>query len=626
MAGRPATSETLPVTAHEPARVQPAPDARRELRWVAGEVKRILLAGDAEPHQIAVVARSGIEDTQRAYVALSSVGVPATARIRTPLSQVPALRFLLEVLRGAASGWSYRRLRSVLSGPYLEPRVELRFLDDVAAERRVEGLAAWEAALSDQLDRLSEGEPSEARGALAQRLTESLSAFRAFRAAVEPLSVPRSEADWIDATQKLLDPGLLGFRYRLCREVEDRWDVVRLDQRGVLQLEALLREWAGLDLAADAVQPAEWHALLARLMDGHDLALTTPLHRGVQVLDAEGAALTPFRHVFVIHANDGVFPRLPGGGDVFTEGERTRLAGRLPLADRELVLRRERALWHAVTGARSVTITYRTTDPSGTPLLPSLLVPEHDPSAELPRTRILPEEPASPSELALVRAAELAERPRGAAGSPVALPDPTLLQHAVLAAHAERARLVQSDAAASGIIARSPWSGHLRDPVVLGHLKGPFGPERIWSAGQLEEYARCPFLFLISRVLRLGEVAEAEEEASPLTFGGIAHDLLQRFYERIGENLPPVFDARAAAVLREEAYALRADREARRRVVGDSGARTADVDASGRARCRVPHLGAAADAGQAAALDRIRLRLRGTAGGAPREDPSMGPP
>lgn len=46
--------------------VQPAPDGARELQWIAGEVKKLLLSGEAEPHEIAVVARTGLHDTRRA--------------------------------------------------------------------------------------------------------------------------------------------------------------------------------------------------------------------------------------------------------------------------------------------------------------------------------------------------------------------------------------------------------------------------------------------------------------------------------------------------------------------------------------------------------------------------------
>src|SRR5690606_4633950 len=72
--------ETLDRTESPPIFVQPAPDAVRELQWVAARVKALLLAG-AEPHEVAVIARTGREDTRAAYRHLESAGIPCSARI-----------------------------------------------------------------------------------------------------------------------------------------------------------------------------------------------------------------------------------------------------------------------------------------------------------------------------------------------------------------------------------------------------------------------------------------------------------------------------------------------------------------------------------------------------------------
>ena len=524
--------------------VQPAPDAQRELRWVAGGVKELLASGICEPWEVAVVARSGEDDVRRAWVALREAGVPATARIRTPLHEVAALKLLLRLLRGAATGWPYRTLRDVLGSPYLDARVDLRFLDGVAARRRVEGLDAWREALSREARRLEReaGErDSEGLRALAEKASDSLERFRAFQAAVAPLSMPRPEAEWIDRTLQLLaGQGLLHFRRRLSRPVGERWDAVRLDQRGVLTIEALLREWRSIELDRRPLTPEEWHTLLRRLLEGHQLALTTPLQKGVQVLEAHDAALTPFRHVWLVHANDGVFPRVTSGGGVLTEGERARLAeaSLLPLADRARALRRERTLWRAVVAAADVTITYRTTDPAGTPLLPSLMVPEHAADSELSRTWE-PPVPLDEDQLHRSLAADLADaRGDGA----VTAPSPELLQRAVVGAHAEDARFALEAADTAEGPPLTPWAGWIRDPAALALLEARYGDEHVWSASQLEAYAACPWLFFVERVLRLEDVAEAEEETDILTFGGVAHRLLERFWKRMKDRPPPHWD------------------------------------------------------------------------------------
>ena len=72
------------------ASVQPAPDARRELEWVAAQVKRLLLEEKVRPHDIAVVARTGRDDARQTHEIFNRAGIPNTARIRTPFAQIPA--------------------------------------------------------------------------------------------------------------------------------------------------------------------------------------------------------------------------------------------------------------------------------------------------------------------------------------------------------------------------------------------------------------------------------------------------------------------------------------------------------------------------------------------------------
>ena len=101
-------------------RVQPAPDSIREFRWIAAEVKRRIAEEGIEPHEIAIVSRTGREDTRRACSALRAAGIPFSARQRMPLCDIGALKAVLELFRGAAADWTYRTLRNVLTSPYFD--------------------------------------------------------------------------------------------------------------------------------------------------------------------------------------------------------------------------------------------------------------------------------------------------------------------------------------------------------------------------------------------------------------------------------------------------------------------------------------------------------------------------
>lgn len=606
--------------------VRPAPDALREATWVARRVKRLLAEGEAEPHEVAVVARSGRHDTRRLHRALEAAGVPSTARLRTPLAEIPALKALLALFRAQARGWTYRALRGVLASPYFGTDVDLRIIDWVARNRRVEGLDRWERALERVRGAVADDERRLRReGVHPDRVAEAIPAFAAFRETVAPLDGKRPEADWLELTLDILGGGWLDFRRRLCRPAGgERWDVVRLDQRGVVRLERLLREWQdllaeGLRVGEDPLDAETWHDRVRRLLEANELALSTPRRTGVQVVEAHEAALTPFRHLFLVHANDGEFPRVTQAARVFVEEERERLreAG-LPLTSREEALRRERVLWRAVTGADRVVITYRTTGPGGAPRLPSLMVPEHDPGDELPRAldatarttarsggtrRIRDTEPVSPAEgrrREVLRLQSLRQRPEG--GAPFATPEPERIRHAVLGAFAEELRSGGLDAAAGtlaelgvrpGREARDeerevaptapaavsappgpaaaaalfaverplslrphPWNGRLRDPVVLGAIRRKIDDDHVWSASQLQTYGRRPFDFFLDRVLRIREAEEAEEETSPLTIGSVVHAILERFYEETMDDLPEALEGEAEATFERVAAAV----------------------------------------------------------------------
>lgn len=539
--------------------VQPAPDPLREAAFVARRVKRLIVEEECRPREIAVVARSGRDDTRRVHRALEEAGVPSTARLRTPLSEVPALRALLDLFRGLAADWDYRSLRTVGTTPYLDLGLDPRPLDLLSAERRISGLAAWREALV-QLD----GAEDRRRKRQAGNPGSAVKAIDVLARRVAGLEEPRPEAEWIEFTRSLTAGEAFGFRRRVCRVVGDRYDVVRFDQRGVRALDALLAEWRELVGTGPPLSAGAWRDRLRRLLEANEIALSTPRHGGVQVLEAHEAALTPFRHVFVVHANDGEFPRTPRGSGILTDGERRALrdAG-LPLEDRTLALRRERALWRAVTAGPGVTVTFRTSTAAGVPLLPSLMVPEHAPDTALPRTVMRDDgtAPVNRSQRLRRDILEVRRLRRGDEWREVPVADVHAVQHAVLGAFADELRAGALDGTAglarrlgledSPLLGRDrpiserahAWGGRVRDPAVLQVLGERFGPDRVWSASQLEQYARRPFDFLLSRVLRIEGHEEAEEETTPLASGSVIHAVLEELHRRLLDAPPDAFAA-----------------------------------------------------------------------------------
>ena len=553
-----------------PPLVQPAPDASTEAGWVAAQVKQILVAGNCEPHEIAVVARSGREDTHKVAAALTTAGMPVSVRSRSSLTQVSALKAFLGLFDGAAQDWAYGPLRACIMSSYFDMGVKGRSLDYLARHSRVSGLGAWRESM-ERLHARATDDPTVlyGTGLFVDHLKTDADALRSLEGEMAWLSEGRSERAWVERTLTWLREGPFHFRTRLCKPVGEEWDVVRFDQRGVLQLEKLLREW--LDLADDGrlIPPDQWHQLLHRLLSGSELALSSPMDKGVQVLEAQDAALTPFRHVFVVNANHGEFLREVSSGGVFSDEERAILASHgLPIVHRADQARRERALWRSVASGSDVTVLYRTTSFEGTPLLPSLMVPEHDMAVELPRTRLPRWEAVTPGQHRSQAAREMAHGVETTGTIPVEQAE--RLRHSILAAYAEAQRPgTDSVPADHPGLDPNPWNGRLQDPEVLDHLVKEFGAERVWSASQLEEYGGCPFNFFLKRVLKIEEGGEADEETTPLTFGGVAHEILERFYRQVKDSLPAALDGHTTAVLTAVTHTVLTERESSDEWLGD---------------------------------------------------------
>ncbi|MBI4408649.1 MAG: PD-(D/E)XK nuclease family protein, partial [Gemmatimonadetes bacterium] len=95
-------------------------------------------------------------------------------------------------------------------------------------------------------------------------------------------------------------------------------------------------------------------------------------------------------------------------------------------------------------------------------------------------------------------------------------------------AHAQRVARIER-VRQTGVPTR--WNGLIEDPVLVEWLAREFGDERVWSATQLESYAKCPWAFFSERLLHLEKLEDPDEEMDPLVRGTVLHDALRRFYE-----------------------------------------------------------------------------------------------
>lgn len=502
-----------------------APDAERELEEVARRVRALVEAG-TPLHRIGVVARQARPYLDLALHALERFGVPATARRRVALVEVPAVRALRALLAAAADGWSRHGLVELAEQPYFASGLDPVVLNAAGYRQRVTGLDAWQgalAALADEAARLEaareRGESEERHGGLpaAARVRRAADGFARFMALAAPLDEPRTLGAWAEWLATFLQDDPWGVGERMQAVPSGRLDVVRLD----------LAAWRGL---ADAV--ARWRESLARwgdtapltvadfrlraesLLDG-DVALWTPSQDGVQVFEGLAAAYRPFEHLFLVGLQAGQWPLAAPRSPLLDEAERAALAARgLPLESGATWDQLERDLFRVlVAGAgRGLTISWSQLDPGGREAVFSAFVEALADVVQLEGAAEGEEIPArrvvTPG-LRLYHGADALERARHGA-------------------RIERMR-------ASGDV--SPWNGGIEDPALRVWLERELGEQRPWSPTQLEALAKCPWSWFSARLLRLAQQVDPDESMDPATRGTLLHRILARFFARAGQRL-----------------------------------------------------------------------------------------
>jgi ATP-dependent helicase/nuclease subunit B len=84
---------------------------------------------------------------------------------------------------------------------------------------------------------------------------------------------------------------------------------------------------------------------------------------------------------------------------------------------------------------------------------------------------------------------------------------------------------------------QSLYTGHLNDRLSEeAESKLKSFSEKEYSATQLEDYAKCPFRFFVSRILSLESIEEPEEELEVFEIGSLIHSILYKFYSEIKEK------------------------------------------------------------------------------------------
>ena len=490
-----------------------APDVDREMDQMALDIRALVDAG-TPPHRIAVVAREARPNLDRALVSLAKVGVPATARRRVDLTAIPVVRALSTLLSAAADGWTRRGLVELGRQPYIDCGLDTEVVNTIGFKRLVIGLGAWTSALDDlerEARRFAMDDAPERHGRplpAVARIVEARAKFARFEAQARALDESRSLRGWLEWLSFFLDADPWKIRSAASEVPDGRYDIVRLDLAGWTSIAAVIQQWRDAIVEHDdderEMSVAQLNARLRGFLSG-DVPLWTPVHRGVQVLEALAAAYRSFDHVFLAGMKAGAFPRGAPTSPVLNEAERDALADAgLPLERREVWDQRERELFRIlVAGARkSFVMSYARLDDAGREVIGSAFIEELGDVSAVTRREI----PASQVVLTGMSLYRTAGGPR----------------HALHAAAIERERR-------RGV--PSPYNGGIDAPDLVAWLATEFGNERLWSPSQLEDFAKCPWAYFSKRLLRIEKLEDVDEDIDAATRGSLLHAALKQFYD-----------------------------------------------------------------------------------------------
>jgi ATP-dependent helicase/nuclease subunit B len=518
--------------------IMTAPGPAAEAREVAREVKRLIVEEGCRPWEICIASADSAEFIPALLEAFDEFGVACAAPRKRLLSSSMLVLDCVALADATASRHNGFDLARLLASPYIGHgpacaaqaaraigvkgleltagrwKARLRGIDECGdALTLVETLAeAWSGGFGKS-------------GGLADRVCE----FRALLATVGmPGSIMASDnRDW-------------------AVEAWAAWKAFN----------SLLDEIARSAGDGEAGGDGSW-AEFARILGSAIRRRSFPLERpdpaGVKVVGPARGAESGWPVLFLSGMAEGTFPRRMRRPWVFKEDDLERLARSgigVMLPGEHAAM--ERFIFSSAVGAasRRLYITYPSSATDGSSVRRSFFVDEL-----LDSMGLAPEDErritvsVSPSDV-FPRRLDMAASPR----------ELTLCALALARAHEQAGQLMPEvrewtrqrpdmwevaswwkDRSAQGLgPGFSVYSGAVGAPDLVKSLRTKMLRGAVWSAGHFDDYLRCPFAFFCSRVLRLDAVEEAPEEPTPLTRGGVLHDILRRFFERrLGSCLVP---------------------------------------------------------------------------------------
>jgi ATP-dependent helicase/DNAse subunit B len=551
-----------------------------EMEMIAERIKRLMVEEGVKADDIAVVFRSPQDSGTLAAEVFDRYGLPVAFESGVKLDRSPILRSLAALLKLDLDDWPFGSLLAVLGSNYFQPVALVsrgsRTLFDLEREIRELQIPQGREKLLEAVRGIDAESPDET----AQREIKPSNILKILEDLVRAFDeLPRKATlpDWAKAWEKLARrTGMLGVIEENGSDADDP------------HLTAIRRSDAGA-----------WHRLMSDLVSGDTLAGwlgrrprefdrqeafsalidilgSARLSSGeeesgrVRVLSAPSVRSLHMPYLFVAGLSETAFPQPDREDRLYGETEYLRLIEEgLPLVARTERNREEMLLFYeTITRATErLYLSYPALDDKAQSLSPSPFLLEVEQACgkgKLVRTEATDfrpvrktAQPLSASEFRVAAMAEaiegnfhwLAGLRTGATSLGAGATAGSSSSAEVLAKGRTAGRASSGTHAAQNLFAGLELTMMRADRerfgaaegVLLGaaakrRLKAEFPASRTFGVTELENYARCPYRFLMERILKIEPIEDIALETDYLERGQSVHEVLAAFHRRVNEH------------------------------------------------------------------------------------------
>ncbi len=517
------------------------------------------------------------------------LGLPTAWEQGVRLDRMPLLRALVALLNLDKDDWPFDSLLAVIGSNYFQPawpawRKGRAAIELERAIRRMQ-IPQGREALLNELRRT--GFPPVAQAPEKQNEREddetefehaanrSLEVLERLAAAFDELPQKATLPEWAKAWMKLARQ--TGMSRDLDWEAET--EVANIPKSDTLAWKILLSVLSAGDRLSGWLRQhpplldrEEALRSLVDILGSERLPPVAEESGRIRVLSASSVRSLHVPYLFLAGLSEKAFPQPDREDRLYSEAEYARLVEQnLPLVTRTERNREEMLLFYeAVTRAsKRLYLSYPALDDSAQPLSPSPFLLEVEQACGKDRIakteaadfRPVPKtgQPLSPGEFRLAAMAEALEgnyrwlaclrgavhgaKPRPAAGVKW---EPLHDSHA----HDTRGHGAEdfTPSAAQNLFAGleltmlrqdrerfGPAEGILSGDKARKQLNAEFSPQRTFSATELESYARCPYRYLLEKILKIEPLEDLALESDYLERGQSVHEVLAAFHQKVNQ-------------------------------------------------------------------------------------------